>query len=95
MYGALGIPEESKEFKVQIGRVAAFFAQPMMANINLTAPLKVGDRLHIRGLTTNVELVVKSIQLNNAEVKEAKSGDIAEIKVPERVRKGDLVYRVG
>lgn len=78
----------------EVGRVSDFFAQPVVAGIDLTAPLKVGDKILIKGHTTDMELVVESMQINNVDVKEAKPGDAVGIKVPDRVRRGDRVYKV-
>ena len=77
-----------------IGKVSDFFAQPVVAGIELTAPLKLGDKIHIKGHTTDMELIVDSMQINNVDVKEAKVGDSVGIKVSERVRRGDIVYKV-
>ena len=78
----------------EVGRVSDFFARPVVAGIDLTAPLKVGDKIHIMGHTTDMELVVESMQIQNVNVKEGKTGDAVGIKVPDRVRRGDKVYRV-
>jgi len=80
--------------EVQIGTVSDFFAKPVVAGIQLTAPLKVGDKIIIRGHTTNLDLTVGSMQINNVNIQEAKAGDAVGIKLPDRVRKGDAVYRV-
>ncbi len=77
-----------------IGTVSDFFARPVVAAIELTAPLKVGDKIHIKGHTTDLELIVDSMQINNVDVKEAKAGDSVGVKVSERVRKQDTVYNV-
>jgi len=82
------MPEE------EIGKVSDFFAHPVVAGIELTAPLKVGDKIHIKGHTTDMELTVDSMQINNVDVQEAKAGDSVGIKVAERVRGGDTVYKV-
>lgn len=82
------MPEE------EVGRVSDFFARPVVAGIELTAPLKVGDKIHIAGHTTDMELAVESMQINNVDVEEAKPGDSVGIKVPDRVRRGDRVYKV-
>ena len=71
-----------------------FFARPVVAGIDLTGTLKVGDTIHIKGHTTDIELTVESMQINNVDVKEAKSGDAVGIKVSDRVRRGDKVYKV-
>ena len=82
------MPEE------EVGRVSDFFARPVVAGIDLTAPLKVGDKIHILGHTTDLEIDVESMQIHNANVTEAKAGDAVGIKVPDRVRRGDHVYKV-
>jgi len=82
------MPEE------QIGTVSDFFAHPVVAAFQLTAPLKVGDKIHIKGHTTDLELILDSMQINNIDVKEAKVGDSVGVKVSERVRRGDAVYKV-
>jgi selenocysteine-specific translation elongation factor len=80
--------------EVEIGHVSDFFARPVVAGITLTGTLKVGDKLHIKGHTTDVELTVASMQIQNANVTEAKTGDAVGIKVPDRVRPGDKVYKI-
>lgn len=82
------MPEE------EIGRVSDFFARPVVAGIDLTAPLKVGDRIHILGHTTDLELVVESMQIHNLNVTEAKAGDAVGVKLSDRVRRGDHVYKI-
>lgn len=80
--------------ELEVGKVSDFFAHPVVAGIELTAALKVGDKIHIKGHTTDLELAVNSIQVDNASVEEAKAGDSIGVKVGERVRSGDVVYKV-
>ena len=80
--------------EVEVGTISAFFARPVVAGIQLTAPLKVGDRIHIKGHTTDLECTVESMQIQNVNVQQAKTGDEIGIKVPDRVRRGDKVYKV-
>jgi len=80
--------------EVVIGKVTDFFARPVVAGIGLTAPVNVGDKIHIKGHTTDMELTIDSMQINNVDVKQAKAGDLIGIKVSERVRRGDIVYKV-
>ena len=77
-----------------IGKVSDFFARPVVAAIELTAALKVGDKIHFKGHTTDLEVIVESMQINNVNVEEAKAGDSVGVKVAERVRHGDTVYKV-
>ncbi len=80
--------------EIEIGHVSDFFAKPVVAGINLTGSIKVGDKIHIKGHTTDLELVVSSMQIHNTNVTEAKVGDAIGIKVTDRVRAGDKVYKV-
>jgi len=82
------MPEE------KIGEVSDFFARPVVAAIELTGSLKLGDKILIKGHSTNVEFVVTSMQVHNAPVNEVKAGDPVGVKVPDRVRRGDAVYKI-
>ena len=82
------MPEE------EVGKVSDFFARPVVAGIDLTATLKVGDKVHIMGHTTDMEFVVGSMQVNNVNVEQAKAGESVGVKVDDRVRRGDTVYKV-
>ncbi len=77
-----------------IGEVTDFFAHPVVAGIELTATLKQGDKIHIKGHTTDMELTVDSLQIDRVDVPQAKAGDSVGIKVSERVRRGDTIYKV-
>jgi translation elongation factor EF-1alpha len=77
-----------------IGTVSDFFAHPVVAAIELTGALKVGDKIRIKGHTTDLELNVDSMQIDNEPVQEAKAGDSIGVKVPEKVRDGDTVYKI-
>lgn len=80
--------------EIQIGTVSDFFAKPVVAGIQLTAPLKAGDKIHIKGHTTDLEMIITSMQINNVSVQEAKAGDAVGIKLPDRVRRGDTVHKI-
>ena len=77
-----------------VGKVSDFFAKPVVAGIELTAVLKVGDKIRIKGHTTNLEMSVDSMQIDNAQVEEAKAGDSIGVKLNDRVRSGDTVYKI-
>ena len=77
-----------------IGKVSDFFARPVVAAIELTAALKLGDKIHIKGHTTDLVMNVDSMQIDNVPVEEAKAGDSVGVKVPERVRNSDTVYKI-
>jgi translation elongation factor EF-1alpha len=77
-----------------VGTVSDFFAHVVVAGINLTGALKVGDKVHIKGHTTDIELDITSMQIDNKNVTKASKGKSVGIKVPDRVRPGDTVYKV-
>lgn len=78
----------------KVGTVSHFFSKISVAVVELTAPLKVGETIAIKGMTTNFEQTVDSMQIEHEAVDEAKKGDSIGLKVKERVREGDIVYRI-
>ena len=82
-------------FEVEIGSVTAFFARPVVAGIELTGSLKVGDRIRMKGHTMDMELTVDSMEVENSLAEEASAGQAVGVKVSDRVRRGDKVYKVG
>jgi translation initiation factor IF-2 len=78
----------------EVGKVMDFFARPVVAGIDMTDTMKVGDKIHIKGHTTDIEMEITSMQIDNKNVTEAKKGDSVGIKVPDRVRPGDTIYKV-
>ena len=83
------MPEE------QVGRVSHYFGKVSVAGIDVTADeIKVGDKIHITGHTTDFTQTIDSMQIDNQDVERATKGDSIGIKVPDRVRPHDIVYRV-
>jgi translation initiation factor IF-2 len=81
--------------EVKIGIVAKFFAQPSVAAIDLTdGTLKIGDTIHIKGHSTDLQQTVDSIQIEHAAVSTAAQGASIGIKVKDRVRPHDVVYLI-
>jgi len=78
----------------EIGRVSSYFSHVSVAAIKLAGKLKVGDKIHIKGHTTDFETDVKSMQIEKESLKEAKKGDHIGIKVSEKVRPNDAVFLV-
>ncbi|MFH1690835.1 MAG: translation elongation factor-like protein [Candidatus Eisenbacteria bacterium] len=80
--------------KREIGRVAHYFRKPQVAAIVLTDGLRVGDKISIQGHTTDFEVVVESIQIEHDSLEEASAGDNVGIRVPDKVREHDVVFRI-
>ncbi|MEX1072740.1 MAG: translation elongation factor-like protein [Chloroflexota bacterium] len=78
-----------------IGTVTHYFSGLSVAAVTLTAPLAVGERIHIKGHTTDVEQNVESLQVDHAAVTSAAPGDDVALKVDGHVRDHDLLFREG
>jgi len=80
--------------EIEIGTITDFFARPVVAAVELTGELKVGDKIRIHGHTTDMELIVSSMQIHNQDVTAAKAGDAVGLKVTDKVRHGDKVSKI-
>ncbi|NWG34128.1 MAG: hypothetical protein HXY42_06765 [Chloroflexi bacterium] len=80
--------------EIEIGRVTHFYSHLCVAVLQLKEDLKLGDKIHILGHTTDLVQRVHSIEVEHHPVVWVKPGDHAAIKVIEPVREHDVVYRV-
>lgn len=79
----------------KIGEVVKFFAKPSVAAIHISeGELQIGDNIKFSGHTTEFTDVVQSIEVNNQAVQKASVGDDVGLKVSDRVRPGDEVFKV-
>lgn len=83
----------SEENVVEVGRVTHFFSKISVAVIELKAPLAVGDTIAIKGPTTDFEQAVESMQIEHQNVQKATAGQSIGLKVTQRVRETDIVYK--
>lgn len=81
------------EGETEVGKVTHYYSKLGVAIVELAAPLKVGDTLHYKGHTTDFEDTVSSMEIEHKGVEEAKKGDVVGIKVREKVRDGDHVFK--
>ena len=81
------------EQETEIGEVMTYYANIGVVAIELTSNVKVGDTIILRGLTTDLEQKVDSMQIERESVQEAKAGDQIGVKVSGKVRKNDRVYK--
>ena len=79
----------------KVGEVTHYFTKISVAVIEVTGKIKVGDSIAIKGMTTNFEQKVDSMQVEGENIVEANPGDDIGMKVADRVRKGDIVYHLG
>ncbi|MEM1980978.1 MAG: hypothetical protein QW788_00230 [Candidatus Hadarchaeales archaeon] len=80
--------------KKLVGRVTHYFTKIGVAVVDLSDELKVGDRISIEGPTTNFQQVVESMQIEHQNVQSAKAGQSIGLKVVQRAREKDLVYKL-
>ena len=79
----------------KIGVVEHFFANISVAAIKITdGNLKIGDTIHIVGAHTDLKEKVNSMQINKNPVQSVKPGDAVGIKLKDKVREHDIVYKV-
>jgi putative protease len=78
----------------RIGVVLHYYSKANVAAIKLEDALRTGDKIHIKGHTTDLDETVKSIQIEHKQVSEAKKGDDIGIMVSGHVREHDIVYRI-
>jgi putative protease len=83
----------SKEL-VKIGDVSHYYTNIEVAVVELVDTLKVGDKIMIKGATTEFTQIVKSIQIEHEQVTVAEAGDSIGLQVRDRVRLGDQVFRL-
>ena len=84
---------EEHEASNAIGTVTHWYAHLSVAAIQLAAPLAVGDRIHIKGHTTDLVETVGSMEIEHRSVERAKPGDDVALAVEGHVREHDLIFR--
>ena len=79
----------------QIGLISNFFSKIGVAAIQITSgELKVGDTIKIKGSTTDLTQRVDSMEIDRKPIQSAGVGASVGVKVKDRVRPNDIVYKV-
>jgi putative protease len=87
---AKGLPKEEL-----VGKITHYFGNIKVGIVEITkGSLAAGDKIHIKGSTTDIEQDVKSMQIEHEQVEKAKKGDVIGLEVKDKVREGDEVYKV-
>ncbi|MCD6243173.1 translation elongation factor-like protein [Candidatus Bathyarchaeota archaeon] len=84
----------SEENLIEVGRVTHFYPKISVAIVELKAPLSIGDKILIKGATTNFEQKVESMQIEHKNIERAEAGQIIGLKVNQRARENDKVYKI-
>jgi len=91
--------EQEKEKKVErkeeeVGEMIHFFDKISVGVVKASKEIKKGDKIHIKGSTTDFDETVDSLQIDHKDVESIKKGEEAGMKVAEKVREGDKVYKI-
>jgi putative protease len=79
---------------ILLGRVEDYFAHVNVMALKLLAPVSVGDMIRIKGHTTDITQKVESMQIEHQPVQTATAGNSVGIKIADRARRTDVVYRI-
>jgi len=78
----------------QMGSIRHYYSKIGVAVIDLTAKIAVGDTIRVKGTTTDFQQKVESMQIEHANVQNANAGQSIGLRVADKVREGDLVYKI-
>jgi len=78
----------------EIGQITHYYGNLSVGIVELSDILKVGETIHIKGHSEDFNQTVDSMQIEHANVSEAKAGDMIGIKVTQKVHPGDKVFKV-
>jgi hypothetical protein len=78
----------------KVGRIEHYFSKAGVAIVEVSAQIRKGDKILIRGGTTNLSQVIESMEIEHKQVDEAQVDQRIGLKVADRVRENDIVYRV-
>lgn len=78
----------------ELGRVEDYFAKVGVVALQLKKPLAVGDRVRVKGYTTDFVQPVKSMQIEHEPIDKARRGASVGIKVKKKCRRGDFLFKI-
>lgn len=88
------VTKEKAAKEKEVGTIFGYYSKIGVAAIKMNGKLSRGDEVHIKGHTTDFKQKVDSIQIKNKDVASLKAGDEAGIKVKDKVRPNDKIYKV-
>jgi hypothetical protein len=83
----------TEEDIIEIGHITHFFSKISVAVVELTLPLAIGDRILIKGPSTDFEQTVESMQIDRKAIQRAESGQSIGLKVAQPAKEKDVVYK--
>jgi hypothetical protein len=83
----------AEEAIFEVGVVKHFFSKISVAIVDLTAPLSVGDRILVKGPSTDFEMTVDSLQVEHKDIQRAEAGQSVGLKTAHQTKENDVVYK--
>ena len=78
----------------RIGEVIHYYGKINVAVLRLSQSLKIGDSVHFLGRNTDFQQEITSMEIEHQAVTEVKAKKEVAVKVEQRVRRGDTVFRI-
>lgn len=78
----------------EIGKIIHYFDKISVGIVELSSGLSKGDKIHIKGHTTDFVTNADSIQIEKDVKESAEAGEVVGVKITEEAREGDKVYKV-
>ena len=86
--------KKTEDLGKKVGKIVHYYTNLKVGIIELTGTLKIGDKIRIKGATSDFEQKVDSMQIEHDKVEEAKKGKSIGLKVKMPVRQNDVVYKI-
>jgi putative protease len=77
-----------------VGTITHYFDHISVAVVALSDSLSLGDKIRIKGHTTDITQTVDSMQMNHQDLTTATKGMEIGMKVKGKVREHDIVYKL-
>ena len=78
----------------EVGKVLHFFGKINVAIIEFSDTINIGDKISIMGPNTNIEQTIDSMEIQHEKVNQATAGQSVGMKIIDRVRENDTVYKI-
>lgn len=77
----------------QVGKIIHYYDRIGVGVVRLEGDLRLGDTIHVKGKVSDFEQTVASMQVEHKNVETGRKGEEVAIKLNERAKEGDPVYK--
>jgi putative protease len=78
----------------EVGKITHFFGRINVAVLEVSETISVGDKIAIKGPTTDIEQTVNSMEIDHMKVNQATAGQNIGMKLAGHARENDTVYKI-